>query len=156
MTGGDQPRRDGRALLHVRANEKKRRLARTEVVEDLVDRVRRRTVVEGEGDDLLPRLDARDDDAEELVRGRLAVEERAAQCGQNQHDEQEDPLHANRDATFVMKASMFAITRFESWLLKSNQSIRRSSGWKRSSICARIAAASPTSALFVARRTFSS
>src|ERR1700686_835508 len=69
MTGGDQPRPDGRVLLQVRANEKEGGLGGAEVVKDLVDRVRGGTVVERERDDLLRCLDARNDDAEELVGG---------------------------------------------------------------------------------------
>src|SRR5690606_26653850 len=40
-----------------------------------------------------------------------------------------------RGATRSMKCCMFEITRSLSWLKKSNHSMRRSSGWKRSTIC---------------------
>src|SRR5437588_575524 len=74
--------------------------------------------------------------AEEIVR-REAMPERGQERQPQQHeeddvareDEQSAADHPEKlGATAVMNASMFRITRFESWLLKSNQSIKRSLG----------------------------
>src|SRR5258707_588102 len=161
MTGGNEPGRDGWIMLQLGAHDEERSLDVAEVLKDLVRGVGCRAVVEGQCDDFLRCLDTRHDHAEELARARLAVGECAAARGNDDHEQEDESPHGddyprNLAATFVMNASMLAMTRFESWLLKSNQSMSRSSAWKRCSICPMMAAASPTRALFVARRTFSS
>ena len=74
--------------------------------------------------------------AQEIVR-REVMAERGQKRQPQQHedddvareDEQSAADHPEKlGATVVMNASMFCITCFESWLLKSNQSIKRSSG----------------------------
>ena len=61
---------------------------------------------------------------------------------------------ATRGATSRMNWRMFDTTRRLSWLKKSNHSMRRSSSWKRSTICAATSSALPTSALSAAFVTF--
>src|SRR4029079_16771548 len=92
--------------------------------------------------------------AEDEEKGHPQQREEHEVGGEEQQRAADHP--AKLGATFVMKSSMVCITRLESWLLKSNQSNKRSAGSKRSRICRAMASASPTSALFVARRTFSS
>src|SRR6266850_1654037 len=123
VAGGDEARREGRALAHAEAGEEKRGLGRAEGGEDLVRGVGGRAVVKGERHDLPVGLHARHDRAEELVRGRLAVAVRAVERRQRNGQDEGDALHANSGATRVMKSDIFFMTRFESWLLKSNHSM---------------------------------